>query len=187
MIQPINTTIKVFRPSFIWDLLQSRPILFPRCCSRKSCWIVSPMKLIETSGGLEYFYQNTVTYFCLVTFNIVTPCLTPFDIVHKSVTVEPHWIRILWLVYNINQLLHYIGFYSRVFVMFLFWGGVSRVKIKTKQIQTELYKLSNSSCFFYFQLILTVSARRKQSVECALIKRNQYMWPGEVSSLSTNR
>ena len=37
----------------------------------------------------------------------------------------------------INQLLHCIGFYSRVFVLFLFWRGVSLVKIKTKQIRVN--------------------------------------------------
>ena len=38
---------------------------------------------------------------------------------------------------NNNQLLHCIGFYSRVFVLFLFWRGASRVKIKIKQIRVN--------------------------------------------------
>ena len=50
----------------------------------------------------------------------------------------------------INQLLHCIGFYSRVFVLFLFWRGVSRVKIKTKQIRVNTIQIQCNNGFITY-------------------------------------
>ena len=51
---------------------------------------------------------------------------------------------------NNNQLLHCIGFYSRVFVLFLFLRGVSRVKIKTKQIRVNKIQIQCNNGFIIY-------------------------------------
>ena len=61
-----------------------------------------------------------------------------------------HFTIIYTDVHNIYQLLHCIGFYSRVFVLFLFWRGVSRVKIKTKQIRVNKIQIQCNNGFIIY-------------------------------------
>ena len=71
---------------------------------------------------------------------------------------------IIRVINYINQLLHCIGFYSRVFVLFLFWRGVSRVKIKTKQIRVNKIQMQWYNGFIIYVCHSSIMIRRNKAL-----------------------
>ena len=67
---------------------------------------------------------------------------------------------------SINQLLHCIGFYSWVFVLFLFWRGVSRVKIKTKHIRVNKIQRQCNNGFIIYTCV-THHDKKKKRIICS--------------------